>query len=814
MCIMSVLKGFRAAFFVPGQTCNLFAKASSTVAQLCGFVATAFLAVSTAYGTELAGRVQDPQGFAVVGTRIVLKPAAGTEGHARTTAADSQGGFRFTEVGAGAYALQAVSPGFESYEQTIELGASAKDVEIELALAGVHDGVVVTASRSEMQAVGSAMPTSLLSDQRLTEKLPINLAQGLAEIPGVTWTGAGPFRSRPVIRGLDSNRILVMVDGERLNNNRTATNNAGIETSLVDVSDVQQVEVVRGPGSVMYGSDAFGGVVNIRTRSSLPRDEFGVGAKLGASAYPNSNGERGHAELSVGNRWFTARARGSAGNIDNYRTPDATVFGSSVDESSALGELRFFGPSDQTASFKFFHRGANNFGLPSLDPDPDFLATFAFSKLNKYSGSYQKNFRSAALSTFRGSFYTQNQHRDFSTTIQAGPASQILSETVTDVQSTGFDLQATSLPSPEHVLTYGVSYYRDRNRDFRVQQMTGRGPNPITLSAAPSVPNSNFSGTGVFIQDVFQVHDRVRLIAGVRADRFVLEAEATPNFDPAVSAAIAGNTTDTAMGGNFGASIDLATGWTVSGNVGRAFRAPNLFERFFFGRGSVGGFVVPNAGLDPETSLQFDAGLHYRSRPAKISLNYFVNELSDLISSAPGLFDGQPTLSGQPVFQNVNIQDARIQGVETTAEFALEGAGSVWTPVFTAAWQRGTNQVDGGPLPLIAPFIGHARLRWAPKKTRLWSEFHLMLVTGSDRVPEGLTPIRGFTTFGWRGGYELVRGEHGLGARLPRGVSSVRFYTGVQNLANRRYFGLFEVVPQPGRDFRAGLELTFDSSAK
>lgn len=784
----------------------------SLIVGLFSFLAGA---LGTVRAAELTGVVRDAQGFAMVDARIELQVANDTQERVRTAASDGRGEFRLSGLERGAYIARAYASGFQVSALEVALQGDTAAVEFRLEPAAIHDGVVVTASRNEIESTGAVLPTAVLTATRLQEQVPTNLAQAMAEIPGVTWLGAGPFRSRPVIRGLDSNRILVLVDGERLNNNRTATNNAGIETSLIDISDIEQVEVVRGPGSVLYGSDAFGGVVNIRTRISLPRDQLGVRGKLGAALYPNSRGERGNAEVGVGNRWFSARARASAGNIDNYRAPDGmTVFGSSADEHSVLGELRMFAPGEQTASLKFLHREVNNFGLPSLDPNPGFLATFPFSKLNKYSGSYSKRFASAALSSVQVSAYTQNQHRDFRTRIAAGPGALISSSTVTDVQSTGFDVQGTSLPSPEHLLVYGASYYRDRNRDFRLQQMSGAGPQPRILSEAPSVPNASFSGTGFLVQDQWQATRRLRLIGGLRVDRFDLNTKPTPGFDPSVEAEIAGSRTDAALGGNVGASFNLGAGWSVTGNVGRAFRAPNLFERFFFGRGSVGGFIVPNPGLDPETSWQVESGVQYRSGPAKVAVNYFNNSLSNLISSAPGAFAGQSTLSGQPVFQNVNIEDARIYGLETTAEASVERFGSRWTPIVTAAWQRGTNKGNDDPLPLIAPFIGQARLRWSPLKSRVWSEFISMLVTSSDRAPPGQTPIRGFATFGWRSGYELVRGEYGLGRKLPKGISSVRVYGGVENVGNRTYFGLFESVPQPGQDVRFGMDLVLDSSAR
>lgn len=204
---------------------------------------------------------------------------------------------------------------------------------------------------------------------------------------------------------------------------------------------------MRGPASVLHGSDALGGVINIRTRSALPRVGFGFGGRLGATALPNADGRRTHAEASVGNRWFSARLFGSVGALNNYRTPDSTVFFSGVDENSASGEMRLYPTPEQSLSFKFLHRGGYNFGLPSLDPDPAFLAEFPYSKLNKYSGAYQKSFGSRALSSIQVRAYTQQQDRAFLNTIAAGRGVEIVSDTVTHIESSGLDLQATSMPN-------------------------------------------------------------------------------------------------------------------------------------------------------------------------------------------------------------------------------------------------------------------------------------------------------------------------------------------------------------------------------
>jgi len=110
------------------------------------------------------------------------------------------------------------------------------------------DQLVVTAGRQEQES--SEKMTDLFKD-----------------LPSVDVQGEGPFRGLPVIRGLSSNRVLILVDGQRLNNARESTLFAGIQPGLVDLSEVDRIEVLRGPASVLYGSDAMGGVINIITKN-------------------------------------------------------------------------------------------------------------------------------------------------------------------------------------------------------------------------------------------------------------------------------------------------------------------------------------------------------------------------------------------------------------------------------------------------------------------------------------------------------------------------------------------------------------------
>lgn len=781
----------------------------------CGaLLALCLLSPALCAAAGLAGRVVDPQGAVVPLARVRLFPARQEPAVAplRETITDMEGRFDFTDIPAGEYRAAASKPGFQTDFEIVRAEEQGAEVELKLALAGVHEGMLVTASRQEGDTFDAALPTALVAARQLDRQVPVNLAQALEGIPGVNWINAGAFRSRPVIRGLDSNRILVLVDGERLNNSRTSTSDAGIETSLVDLGHVEQVEVVRGPGSVLYGSDAFGGVVNIRTRRGATASRPYFAGRVRGEFFPNADGKRANLELSGGGRWWSANAVGTAAALNEYDSPAGALFGSGVDESSALGELRFYPAPQQSTFVSFQHTGAYNFGLPSLDATPVFQASFPFSKLQKFSGGYNGAFQSAAFSALQARFYRQAQNRDFFNRLQAGP-SVIQSDTVTDVETVGFDVQATSLPWSRHVLTYGSTFYRDRNRDSRLQVLNPGTPGEVILSRAPSVPNSTLAGLGFFLQDQFALGARVRVVAGARVDRFRLEASPTTNFDPGAFSTIE-NRTDAALSGNLGATLQLSKGWVFTANVARAFREPNLFERYFFGRGSVGGFVVPNPALEPETSVQFDTGTRLHRGPARVTFNYFLNHLNGLVVREAATFMGMNMIAGQPVSRNVNLDEARIQGVESSIEFLLHGLRAQWTPFVSLAWQRGTNLTNGEALPLIAPFVSQAGLRWQPRGINAWTEYRMRVATGSDRVPTGAQPLQGFTAHAVRWGYELARSEHGLGARLPSGLSSINFHFGIENVANRLYRNLFEAVPQPGRSFRFGMDIHFDTRSR
>ena len=139
---------------------------------------------------------------------------------------------------------------------------------------------------------------------------------------------------RPRLRGLDSTRVLVLVDGERLNNARTATDRAGVEVGLVDAASIESLEVVSGAGSVLYGTDALAGTVNIRTRQPQFSDKTRFTASLHGYYSSNENGRRGNLGVGMSGPKYALSLAGGKESFDNYESGGKN--GSLLEDSSPL----------------------------------------------------------------------------------------------------------------------------------------------------------------------------------------------------------------------------------------------------------------------------------------------------------------------------------------------------------------------------------------------------------------------------------------------------------------------------------------------
>ena len=200
---------------------------------------------------------------------------------------------------------------------------SGTENRIELARSiSVLDGIVVTANRYEKEAFKTSQPVTASGAAEIEAKGYPIVTDIVRDYPGLDVNDAGPFRARPVIRGLFGTRILVLVDGERLNDQRDISSFAGVSMSLVDVSEIERVEVVNGPSSVLYGSDAMGGVINIITKKNGFSELFKPWGRYHGTFASAGEQHSQRIDVGIGGRKLT----GSFGfqyreALENYKPP-------------------------------------------------------------------------------------------------------------------------------------------------------------------------------------------------------------------------------------------------------------------------------------------------------------------------------------------------------------------------------------------------------------------------------------------------------------------------------------------------------------
>jgi hemoglobin/transferrin/lactoferrin receptor protein len=562
------------------------------------------------------------------------------------------------------------------------------------------DPVVVTATRGPRAVSETPRPVVVIQPRDLSEQMPNTVSDLFRAQPGLDVTGVGISQVRPQIRGQGGQRILLLNDGLRLNNTRRQ-NDFGELPALVDIGAVDHVEVVRGPASVLYGSDAIGGVVNIMSKVPT-REGFGGSASyLFGSAGEQSRfsarvqGRAGTFSLMTGGSWRTANAyeapSGSFGDID--LTGDATVVHSGVDDANFDARVGWnFSPSIEVFG-KIEHYGSDDSGFGFVHPDAyapggeEIDITYPeqrFTKLTAGVTAEDVDFVLADRVSVTG--YGQDNERSlvFDAVFPAGPGASVslANHNFTDIRTYGFRAEARKLAADGVLLTYGVDGFQDdvTGTDHDTTTIVGFGPPMTFTDDVPSLPTAQFLSLGVFAQAEIDVVDRLSVVAGGRFQDVSAESFAT---------AAVGNTPskkdNSTVVGALNAMYDITDDLSLVTSVGRGFRSPNLVELFFEG-------VVPEGDayqrapqdLDPETSLNVDLGFRYQTPEFFFEAFAFRNKVYDGIRSRPVTDSAGDTVqtAGFDTYETVNIDEIIIRGYEINADYSLDfgfGVGATYS---------------------------------------------------------------------------------------------------------------------------------------
>ena len=687
---------------------------------------------------------------------------------------------------------------------------------------------VVTGARYPRAYFESPQALSFVSSQQLRESAPVVLGDVLATLPGVDSNKDSPWEQRPSIRGLTGQRVLVLVDGSPMNSVR----GNGPHPSLLDPTQVERIEVVRGPSSVAYGSDALGGVINIITRE--PRfpgaDQVLRGsASLGGSV-------RGLPERD-GSLEFSARARRLSGffaasgrKTDDFRNADGKIPHSSFGDWNALANLRY-DLTDRLAlkgGYQLYR--ASKVGVPGLDFEfPGASQTFQFKVYDRDYAHLTLDHQypaSSWLASTRINTYWQREHRNFYSDQdlawtmfdafgippRTGAASvATLQDRLLDLDTYGFQVQLTSIRTRRYRFSAGLDGGRDLTGGNNVRRRSyydaAGGPVGATgLKTSASVPLGRFDNSAGYVQGEFFLTPRWALDTGGRLTHYRYRTDYTlmqPGFyfQPK-------RLDDDALSGSLGLVYNPIADLHLTANVANGYREPNAQDLFFSGPGSVG-FVIGNPDLKPERSISYDLGLRWGPPTLAISGNVFYSTFKDLINALPA--EAPPEAQGQSTYRYTNITTATMWGGEAEAEWrfrpqwmARAGMSSTVGDITNRAaileiYGVGADRV---PLELVPPFRGQASLRWNESARRFWAEAGTRCSWRTNRLPPVTPGAEQLAEFK----KEWIVGDVSAGARLETGQ---RLVLGVRNFTDRRYRQALGSVVEPGATYYVSLSSDF-----
>ena len=639
---------------------------------------------------------------------------------------------RLAPLGAAVCAVLAVAPAFANGFDSA--GASPSGAPL-----SEFDRIQVTATRTERAIVDVPASVDVIDRERLDDTMIRDIKRLVRFEPGVSVTssfgrfGLGGFR----IRGLDGNRVQIQTDGIPVSDAFSIGSFANANRNFVDLDTLKRVEIVRGPASSLYGSDALGGVVAFVTRDPADYLVDNKDAYFGLkSGYEGDwRGLSGGATAAFGgDRWsgmvaLSQRQGQETRNQGDNRSTGANRTASNPqdrDGSSVLAKL-VFAPSDDQRLRLAAESNEDNTEtdvLTSVNATTRSLLGDDSQKRKRVSLTHEMDAVGAALADsldwqvyWQGSETTQRTDE-----LRTGNIRR-QREFLFDQQVQGLQAnfhKGLTTGSVTHEFTYGLDAAWTRTEQLRNGVQTNLNTGVSSSTILPDVfpvrdfPNSDTIEIGVYVQDEMRLVDgHLSLIPGLRVDYYQLKPDVDAIFAADNPGVPVSDLDDTSVSPKFGAIWRFDDSWSMFGNYAHGFRAPpyndvNLgFTNFQFGY-----TAIPNPDLKPETSDGIELGLRYVGAASYFGVSGYYNDYNDFIESFVNVgFNDQ----GLMVFQSRNVADARIYGAELKAgvDFgALSDVWRGWSLRGAAAWARGDNKTDDVPLDSVDPLRGSLGLAY------------------------------------------------------------------------------------------------------
>jgi hemoglobin/transferrin/lactoferrin receptor protein len=810
---------FLRNFFKTSYACNLIKNAFSI-----------FILSSVLFSSLIYPQKGNISGIVINKENRITLPAANiwlNESDFQTTT-DDKGNFNFKGIPAGNYLLSVSFVGFRSAELKVEaIKDSTTFVSIELDPSSITLGeIAVLSYRYEKYLKEIPIPIGLETSKEILRSPALTVSDALKNLPGISLIRDGIWGTSVNIRGLSRSSVITLIDGNRV---ETATDiSAGL--SLVDLSDIERIEVIKGSASTLYGTGAIGGVVNIITKSAYFNRNYYSDGRLTSSYNSVNNQPSANLTINSGASDWYVHLSGAIRKADNTATPRGTLINSQFRDnnfSAALG-LKPFDNQELKLSYQQFN--AENVGIPGGSTLFPLNAKVSYPKEMRRMASVEYKFNSVSESFHSLSLKIFHQYilRDVENiphTVQnvaasgGQPPKRISVLKITpgaDHNTNGFQVQSDWTFASNNYFIAGIDGWQRNYNGEREKYQLIEVLNPNNQSVIKTmnkiigekpIPDSRFLSIGFYAQDeIGLIQNKLNSTIGGRIDFINVKNEKTYNpvyeiTDGVINNSPSGqilwwdkrNIDEVSYSGNINFLYKAFRDIDLTLSIAHSFRSPSLEERYqYIDQGNVLRLGDPN--LKPEKGLFFDLGLRIWKSEVNLTGDLFYNSITDIIVELPGTYEGRNALI------KTNIGKAKLYGFDFGTQYNFLQHYILYT---SWSYVRGKDIYNNANLPQIPPLNG----RFGIKTNILYyveTDLISTIFDAQKKVAAGELTTPGYLTFDFY--LNSIPFEFGF--------LKCQVFAGIENLTNKAYRNHLStnrglITIEPGRNIFARLSFNW-----
>ncbi len=662
----------------------------------------------------------------------------------------------------------------------------------------------VTAIKNGKNSLTTPYTVSTISQNQIFDKTPNSIGEMIKEISGVSILPKGLIMINPIIRGLGGRRVLMLIDGNVVDSNKTM----GVVGYFVNLNDVEQIEVIKGPSSVLYGSGALGGVINIVSQNPF-QSKLGFSGYLGGGYSFNNSGYIGNSKIQYNGDDYYISLSGRFRDADSYYSGGNDIVKSSYYSDKNLYFKSGFKIDNHVFSLDIRDYHGDNIGKAFDDEDFSEKREIYFPQENNFRASIKYQYDNRENKNILFNYFEQNLFYAKNDRVQRV---DIFDNNFKNIQSyTTKTGDMWSLGGNAHTI---LNYSKKSNLIFGYDTLykTLKSENNYYLKdfidetkyhlidSRIEFKDNNQIQIAFFAQNEIGFSD-FTIITSIRGDYFKTEGFYPEKWDSSSKNWIQLSTTESSFSGNIGVLYSPISKFAIKLNLSRSFRAPDLREIFFAGANCYG-YTCGNPNLKPENSLNSDFSIIFSPKWIDFEINSFIYFIDNFINFAPIKEVNAPEIC-ELQYQNTN--KAILTGFETKIAKKIRIIPEKITLqlYFSTSYIYAKDLVEDTPIASIPPFNINTGLKISGNIQK-FGKYHFGLSINHENEQNRVADEESKTD-----AYTIYNIQSGLQIPLKSIFTQFKISFNIENIADLKYKTHLSTPYQIGREFKLNLQLSF-----